>query len=86
MKATSFVVMAVEEASGKIRDDVMDDEEDYVLPVWTARIPVRQVLGEPEPCPPQMPGLAVPAGMKGYRAGRWLDEVLLEAYRMNYPE
>ena len=30
-------------------------------------------------------GLAVPAGMKGYRAGRPLDEVLLEAYRMNYP-
>ena len=59
---------------------------DYALPVWAARIPVRQVLGEPEPCPRQVPGVAVPAGMKGYRAGRSLDEVLLEAYRMNCPE
>jgi uncharacterized protein len=87
VKATSFVVMLIEEASGKIRaTHVMDDEEDYALPVWAARIPVRQVLGEPEPCPRQSPDVAVPSGMKGYQAGRSLDEVLLEAYRMNYPE
>jgi nitroimidazol reductase NimA-like FMN-containing flavoprotein (pyridoxamine 5'-phosphate oxidase superfamily) len=87
VKATSFVVMPIEEASGKIRaTHVMDDEEDYALPVWTARIPVRQVLGEPEPCPRQLPGLKVPAGMKGYREGRSLDEVLLEAYQTTYPE
>jgi hypothetical protein len=64
----------------------MDDEEDYALPIWAARIPVRQVLGEAEPCPRQSPGVAEPEGMKGYRAGRPLDEVLLEAYRMTYPE
>jgi hypothetical protein len=82
IKATSFVVMPIDEASGKIRSThVQDDEEDYALPVWTARIPVRQVLGEAEPCPRQRPGLAVPDGMKGYAAGRRLDEVLLEAYR-----
>src|SRR5689334_24901672 len=34
IKATSFVVMDIEEASGKIRSThVMDDEEDYALPV-----------------------------------------------------
>jgi nitroimidazol reductase NimA-like FMN-containing flavoprotein (pyridoxamine 5'-phosphate oxidase superfamily) len=87
VKATSFVVMPIEEASGKIRSThVSDDEEDYELPVWTARIPVRQVLGEPEPCPRQMPGLAVPEGMQGYTAGRMLDEVLLEAYHRTYPD
>ncbi|HET6305949.1 MAG TPA: pyridoxamine 5'-phosphate oxidase family protein [Rhodopila sp.] len=87
IKATSFVVMPIEEASGKVRSThVMDDEEDYALPVWTARIPVQQVLGEAELCPRQVPGLAVPEGMKGYVAGRRLDEVLLEAYRMTYPE
>jgi hypothetical protein len=32
-----------------------------------------------------LPGLRVPEGMKGYTAGRSLDEVLLEAYRMTYP-
>jgi nitroimidazol reductase NimA-like FMN-containing flavoprotein (pyridoxamine 5'-phosphate oxidase superfamily) len=84
-KATSFVVMPIDQASGKIRSThVADDEADYALPVWTARIPVRQVLGEPEPCPRQLPGLAVPEGLKGYVAGRRLDEVLLEAHRMTY--
>lgn len=86
VKATSFVVMPIDEASGKIRSThVSDDEEDYSLPVWTARIPVRQVLGAPEPCPRQLPGLDVPQGMKGYTAGRSLDEVLLEAYHTTYP-
>ncbi len=87
VKATSFVAMPIDEASGKIRSThVSDDEEDYVLPIWTARIPVRQVLGEPEECPRQLPGLAVPEGMKLYRDGRLLDETLLEAYRITYPD
>jgi nitroimidazol reductase NimA-like FMN-containing flavoprotein (pyridoxamine 5'-phosphate oxidase superfamily) len=86
IKATSFVVMPIDEASGKIRDThVSDDEEDYALPIWTARIPVRQVLGDPEPCPRQLPGLDVPSGLAGYSAGRPLDAALLEAYHRNYP-
>jgi hypothetical protein len=60
---------------------VSDDEEDYALPIWTARIPVRQVLGEWEECARQLPGLSVPEGIKPYSAGRRLDEVLLEASR-----
>jgi nitroimidazol reductase NimA-like FMN-containing flavoprotein (pyridoxamine 5'-phosphate oxidase superfamily) len=74
VKATSFVVMPIDEAAAKIRSThVADDEEDYALPIWTARIPVRQILGEAEPCPRQPPGLQVPAGLKLYRAGRSLD-------------
>jgi nitroimidazol reductase NimA-like FMN-containing flavoprotein (pyridoxamine 5'-phosphate oxidase superfamily) len=85
VKATSFVVMPIDEASGKIRSThVADDEEDYALPVWTARLPVRQVLGAAEPCPRQIAGLEVPDGLKLYRAGRSLDETLLEAYQSNY--
>ena len=87
IKATSFIVMPIDEASGKIRSThVSDDEEDYALPVWTARIPVRQVLGEAELCPRSIPGLPVPEGMQGYTPGRSLDEVLLEAYRKTYPQ
>ncbi len=87
IKATSFIVMPIDEASGKIRSThVSDEEEDYALPVWTARIPVRQVLGEAELCPRSIPGLPVPEGMKGYIEGRSLDEVLLEAYHKTYPE
>ena len=87
MKATSFVVMPMDQASGKIRSThVSDDEEDYSLPVWTARIPLRQVLGEAEPCPRQLPGLAVPPGMAGYRDGRPLEEALREAFDVTYPD
>jgi nitroimidazol reductase NimA-like FMN-containing flavoprotein (pyridoxamine 5'-phosphate oxidase superfamily) len=86
VKATSFVVMPIDEAAAKIRSThVADDEEDYALPIWTARIPVRQILGEAEPCPRQPPGLQVPAGLKLYQAGRSLDETLLEAYHITYP-
>ena len=87
MKATSFVVMPIDQASSKIRSThVSDDEEDYSLPVWTARIPLRQVLGEAEPCPRQLPGLAVPPGMAGYRDGRPLEEALREAFDVTYPD
>jgi uncharacterized protein len=85
-KATSFIVMPIDEASGKIRSThVIDDEEDYALPVWTARISIRQVLGEAEICPLHAPGIPVPEGMKGYQPGRPLDEALLEAYHKTYP-
>jgi nitroimidazol reductase NimA-like FMN-containing flavoprotein (pyridoxamine 5'-phosphate oxidase superfamily) len=87
VKATSFIAMPIDEASGKIRSThVSDDEEDYALPIWTARVPVRQILGEMEECPRQLPGLEVPNGMKLYRDGRALDETLTEAYRVTYPD
>lgn len=82
IKATSFVVMEMEQASGKIRDlHVSDDDEDYALPIWAARIPVRQVLGDIEACPRLLPNVAVPENARGYRPGRSLSDVLQEAYR-----
>jgi hypothetical protein len=82
IKATSFIGMEIEQASGKIRDlHVHDEEADYAVPAWTALLPVRQVLGKIEECPRQMPGVRKPRGMKGYVAGRRLDEIFLEAYR-----
>jgi uncharacterized protein len=86
MKATTFVTMEIEQASAKIRDThVGDEEEDYELPIWAARYPVRQVIGEAEPCPRQHPDAMIPAGMRFFHEGRRLDEVLLETYRANYP-
>jgi nitroimidazol reductase NimA-like FMN-containing flavoprotein (pyridoxamine 5'-phosphate oxidase superfamily) len=80
-KATGFVMMPIDEASGKIRSThVADDEEDYALPVWAARIPVRHVLCEPEPCPRLAAGSAMPEALTIFRDGRALDEALLEAY------
>jgi nitroimidazol reductase NimA-like FMN-containing flavoprotein (pyridoxamine 5'-phosphate oxidase superfamily) len=81
IQATSVVVMEMEQASGKIRDlHVSDDEADYALPIWAARIPVRQVLGAAEECPRQLPGLPVPERVHAYRAGRTLDDALLDAH------
>jgi len=86
MKATTFVSMPIEQASAKIRDThVGDEDEDYELPIWAARYAVRQVIGEAEPCPRQHPDAVEPAGMRFYQDGRRLDEVLAEAYRANYP-
>ena len=82
IKATSFIGMEIEQASAKIRDvGVHDEEADYAVPAWTALLPVRTVLGRIEECPRQMPGVRKPRGMKGYVAGRRMDEILLEAYR-----
>ena len=82
IKATSVIAMEIEQASAKIRDThVSDDEEDYALPIWAARYPVRQVIGEAEPCPRQHAAASVPSGMAPYRPGRTLDAVLADAAR-----
>lgn len=88
IKATSIVGMEMEQASGKIRAlDVHDDEEDYAHPVWTALIPVRTVIDEAIECPRQLPGVTREAGgTAAYRAGRRLDDVMLETYRTSYEE
>ena len=76
--------MGIEQASAKIRDThVSDDEEDYALPIWAARYPVRQVIGAAEPCPRQHPEAAIPPGMAPFRPGRTLDAVLAETYRVS---
>lgn len=85
-KATTFVTMEIEQASAKIREThVGDDEEDYALPIWAARFPVQQVIGALEPCPRQHPDAVIPPTMRLFQPGRRLDEVLTETHRANYP-
>lgn len=87
IKAISILEMQIEDAAAKIRaTGVSDEEADYAVPAWSAVLPLRTVLGEPEECPRQMPG-ATPAasGVGGYTAGRRFDEALLESYRAAYP-
>ena len=85
IRSTSFIAMDIEQASGKTRSlHVNDETEDYNLPIWAARIPIKQLVGEPEVCPRQLPGVPVPEGMNGYRADRRLDDALLEAYRLSH--
>ena len=86
IKASSVIAMEIEEASAKIRSKgVGDDEEDYALPIYAEKIPVRTVLGAPEPCPRLLDGVDRPASLDGYHEGRLLGDALQEAYLRHYP-
>jgi hypothetical protein len=77
--------MDIEDASAKIRArGVVDEDEDYALPVYAERIPVTTVLGRPEPCPRLEEGVLRPEGLAGYAAGRPLQDALSEAYAAAY--
>jgi len=85
LKATMVVGMAIEDASGKVRNKgVGDEEEDYALPIYAARFPVVQTLGPVEPCPRLPAGVPYPAGLAGFAPGRRLDELMLENQRKLY--
>jgi len=80
IRATSVITMDIERASAKIRArGVVDEDEDYELPIYAERIPVTQVLGEPEPCPRLLNGVERPESLAIYRSTRLLQEVLTEA-------
>jgi len=60
-KATALLSLPIEEASAKMRDGgVKDEEEDYGLPIWAGVVPVRQTLGEPIPDPRNLPDVEMP--------------------------
>jgi nitroimidazol reductase NimA-like FMN-containing flavoprotein (pyridoxamine 5'-phosphate oxidase superfamily) len=87
INATTVIMMDIERASAKIRaKGVADDEEDYALPVYAERLPVRMMVGAPEPCPRLQAGVERPHNLDGYRAGRPLEEAVAEARRAAYPD
>jgi len=68
LKATSVLVMKLEEASAKIRTGPpLDDEEDYSLPIWAGVIPLRMVAGEPIDDPRLNDGVETPSYAREYR-------------------
>ena len=86
IKATRVIGMTIEQASAKVRaKGIGDEEEDYALPIYAERIPVRTVLGAPEPCARLMAGVERPEGLAAYREGRRLDDAVSEAYRSTFP-
>jgi hypothetical protein len=87
INATTVVMMDIERASAKIRaKGVADDDEDYELPVYAERLPVRTVIGPPDACPRLHPGVERPHNLDGYRAGRPLEEAVTEAHAAAYSE
>jgi len=80
-----LIGMTIEDASGKVRNTgVSDDEEDYALPIWAARFPVKQVIEPPVTCPRMPQGVPYPAGLAGFTPGRRLDELMLENQKKAY--
>ena len=78
----------VNDAVDSVKDaakGVADDDEDYELPIYAERIPVKTVLGAPEPCPRLLPGVERPATLQAYSEGRLLEDALKDAYFLQYP-
>jgi uncharacterized protein len=50
LKATSVLVLPLDEVSAKMRSGPpIDDEEDYAIPIWAGLIPVHLRVGDPIP-------------------------------------
>jgi nitroimidazol reductase NimA-like FMN-containing flavoprotein (pyridoxamine 5'-phosphate oxidase superfamily) len=65
LKATLVMSMPIDEASAKIRSGgVHDDLEDLDWPVWAGVLPVRSVIGPPEPDPHVPAGMPVPESIR----------------------
>jgi hypothetical protein len=85
LKATTVIGMTIDEASAKVRSKgVGDKEEDYALPIYAAKFPVRQIVEQVEVCPRLPAGVEQPDGLSGFTPGRRLDEVMAENYRRTY--
>jgi uncharacterized protein len=66
MKATSVLVLALNEVSAKVRTGPpIDDEEDYTLPVWAGVVPLKPHFGEPIPDSRLAPDLTPPQMVRG---------------------
>ncbi len=60
LKATTVLVVPLNEVSAKVRaGPPLDEEEDYALPIWAGVVPLRTRAGEPLPDPRNLP--AAPA-------------------------
>jgi hypothetical protein len=61
LKATSVLVLPLEEVSAKIRaGGPIDDEEDYALPVWGGVVPLVQSFGAAIPDERVLEGIEAP--------------------------
>jgi uncharacterized protein len=70
LRATRVVAMRIEEASAKIRTGPpIDEEEDYLLPIWAGELPFVAGAGAPVPDPRLVDGTVPPR----FVDGRWSE-------------
>ncbi|MCW5698757.1 MAG: pyridoxamine 5'-phosphate oxidase family protein [Rhodospirillales bacterium] len=67
LKATSLLVMDLNEVSAKVRSGgPIDDEEDYDWPTWAGVVPLHTQMGDPEPCPRLADSIDVPTNLMNF--------------------
>ena len=67
LRATSVLALPLEEASAKVRaGGPVDEEEDYVLPVWAGVLPLPVAPGAPVPDARLNAGTPVPRNVAAY--------------------
>jgi hypothetical protein len=67
LKATTILRVPITEFSAKVREGpVIDDEEDYALPVWAGLLPLNLVTGNPIDDSRLAEKIAVPDYVKSY--------------------
>ncbi len=68
LKATTVLLLPLQEASAKIRTgDPVDDEEDYALDVWAGVIPLRLSAGSPVVDGKLKAGISIPPSVADYK-------------------
>jgi nitroimidazol reductase NimA-like FMN-containing flavoprotein (pyridoxamine 5'-phosphate oxidase superfamily) len=68
LKGTKVLELPLDESSAKVRTGPpVDDEEDYELPVWAGVLPLRTVVGAPEPDPRLDPVIEPPSHVARWR-------------------
>lgn len=68
LAATEILELPLAEASAKIRSGPPKDSEvDLGLPVWAGVLPLHLAAGDPEPAPDLLPGVEMPASVRGWR-------------------
>lgn len=69
--ATAVLALGLDQASAKIRDaGVVDDEADLDLPYWAGVVPVSMVAETPLPDPGMPPGIDVPEHVREWQPRR----------------
>jgi len=70
IKATMILRMLLDEVSAKVRTGgPMDDDEDYVLPIWAGVLPLGTAAGEPEADPRNLAGVELPEHVRELMRG-----------------
>jgi nitroimidazol reductase NimA-like FMN-containing flavoprotein (pyridoxamine 5'-phosphate oxidase superfamily) len=72
LKATAILSLPLTQASAKIAAAApggTDPDADRSWPVWAGLLPIRTVMGDPQPAPDLPPGTALPPHATGYRFG-----------------